>query len=313
MVSLVGGEWAEVRTLAIGTVEERATKQGERVPHCTDLSYFCRLTDATTFTRSAVLETHRRGTARVEAVCAVMDGAEWLQRFIDLHRSDAVRILDFPHAAEYLAKAAHAAFGAGTEQATWLAEQHRILKEEAPDQVLEALGALPLEGEAAEVRDGVVHYLAERRSQIAYAQLRAQGYSIGSGIVESGNKLVIGARLKGSRVPSGCHWARGNVNPMVALRTVACSGRWSSAWVSIGQQRRAELARQRREQIQRRREERHDRVREQARPPVAAPAPAEPAAGGSHQHVARPKQVLDGRPTADHPWRSFRLSRRRSA
>lgn len=31
---------------------------------------------------------------------AVTDGAEWIQKFIDHHRFDAVRILDFPHAAE---------------------------------------------------------------------------------------------------------------------------------------------------------------------------------------------------------------------
>jgi hypothetical protein len=32
----------------------------------------------------------------------VTDGSPWIQRFIDLHRHDAVRILDFPHAAEHL-------------------------------------------------------------------------------------------------------------------------------------------------------------------------------------------------------------------
>jgi hypothetical protein len=310
MVPLVGGEWAEVRTLATGTVKQCQTKEGEQVPHCTELSYFSRLADAATFTRSAVLETHRRGTARAETVCAVVDGAEWLQRFIDLHRSDAVRILDFPHAAEYLAKAAHAAFGVGTEQATtWLEEQLRLLKEEDPDQVLATLHALPLEGGAAGVRDGVVHYLEERRSQIAYAHFRAQGYPIGSGIVESGNKLVIGARMKGS----GMHWARGNVNPMVALRAVTCSGCWSSAWVSIWQQRRTEVAQQHHARVQRRQEERRDRERQQASPALADPAPAELAAGASPKKPVRPKQVIDGKPTTDHPWRSFRLTSRRSA
>ena len=40
-----------------------------------------------------------------------MDGAEWLQRFVDLHAPDAVRILDFPHAAQRLAPIAQAVWG----------------------------------------------------------------------------------------------------------------------------------------------------------------------------------------------------------
>jgi hypothetical protein len=35
--------------------------------------------------------------------------------------------------------------------------------------------------------------------------------------------VVVDVRLKGS----GMHWARANVNPLVALRTVACANRWA--------------------------------------------------------------------------------------
>ena len=44
--------------------------------------------------------------------------------------------------------------------------------------------------------------------------------------MESANKLVVEARLKGA----GMYWARASVNPMVALRTVACADRWPEAW-----------------------------------------------------------------------------------
>jgi hypothetical protein len=49
-------------------------------------------------------ETHRRGTETAQLVCAVTAGAEWEQGFIDWHCPDAVRILDFPHAADYVAR-----------------------------------------------------------------------------------------------------------------------------------------------------------------------------------------------------------------
>ena len=46
MVPLVGGEWAEVKTLAIGTLSGQ--RQGEEVK-AKDLSYFSRMTDSDVF------------------------------------------------------------------------------------------------------------------------------------------------------------------------------------------------------------------------------------------------------------------------
>jgi len=101
-VPLVKGEWAEVRTVAIGEVKEEISAHGQREVHTCQLSYFSRMTDAETFGDLAEVEMQRRGVSQAKAVCAVTDGADWIQGFLDLHRSDAVRILDFPHAAEHL-------------------------------------------------------------------------------------------------------------------------------------------------------------------------------------------------------------------
>jgi hypothetical protein len=98
MVPLRGkGEWAEVKTLAIGEVQPAVVdRHGEREVPVTALSYFSRLADAETFSRLATVETHRRGVetaGTAGTVCGVVDGAEWCQGFLDLHRPDAVRIL----------------------------------------------------------------------------------------------------------------------------------------------------------------------------------------------------------------------------
>ena len=74
---------------------------------------------------------------------------------------------------------------------------------------------------AAETARATFEYLAKRWDQIQYAAFLARGFPIGSGSVESANKLVVEARLKGS----GMHWARHHVSPLVALRAVLCSGR----------------------------------------------------------------------------------------
>jgi len=290
MVPLVGGEWAEVKTLVIGTVAA-----GPDGPRATELSYFSRLAEAAAFGHLARVELHRRGTERAGRVCAVQDAAEWQRRFVDRYRPDAIRILDFPHGAEHVAAAAQAVLGAGTAATSeWLAAQLHELKHGDPERVLAALRALPVatapDPDAAAVTvAAVLGYLEPRRDQLRYAEFRALGYPIGSGAVESANKLVVEARLKGS----GMHWARPNVNPMVALRNVLCSEHWDQAWPTI-------WARLRREAADRRH---HARA---ARRPIPVPAPAAPPPDRPPPRPdapARPKRVVDGRPTPQHPWK----------
>lgn len=300
MVPLVGGVWAEVKTLAVGTVERRKGAGGGEVAHTVGLSYFSRLCDAAEFAAAALPELHRRGIESAGEVCAVVDGAEWQQRFVDSYRLDAIRILDFPHAAEHLASAAQVAFGPGTaETSDWLGHWLHELKHGDPDRVLAAVRALPVRSEEARsVRDGVLSYLEKRRTQITYAKFQAAGYPIGSGIVESANKLVVEVRLKGS----GMHWARENVNPMLSLRCALCSGRWDETWALIWDGLRQQ-------QTQRRRLLRQLRTPPPQPTKPTKPSPPPPTSAFPTLPKPPPKgTMINGRPTANHPWSGTRLS-----
>jgi hypothetical protein len=290
MVPLLHGVWAEVRTLALGTVEQRMGPAGPEV-HARDVSYFSRLCRADDFIDWAALPLHQRGTEHAQTVVAVSDGAGWLQELISAHRPDAVRILDFPHAAEYLSRAAQAAFGAGSrEAAVWLDVWLPKLKTTTPEEVLEAIRQLPmLSPGAITTRSSVLAYLRHRTEQLRYASFQKQGYPIGSGMVESGNKLVVEARMKGA----GMHWQRRNVTPMVALRGVLCSGRWTDAWPRIWQ----ELTRQVTERRRAGRVRRQTARAAQAACPTASPAPR------TKRLPPDPPQMVDGRPTAAHCWK----------
>ena len=78
MVPLVGGVWAEVKVVAIGAVERRRRKDEEQIV-TTKLTYFARLANAATFADQASAEVRRRGIERAKQVCAIQDGAEWIQ------------------------------------------------------------------------------------------------------------------------------------------------------------------------------------------------------------------------------------------
>jgi hypothetical protein len=297
MVPLLHGEWAETKALAIGQV---GAPDAAGEVHTTAWSYFCRLTDAETFRRLAWVETHRRGITVAPDLCALGDGADWCQRFYDWHCPAAVRIIDFGHAAAYVSTAGGSVWPSESAALTaWRDQQLTELKTGDLEPVLTALRALPLIAVARPdgvhyPREEALHYLEKRRSQLAYATFQAAGYPIGSGGVESANKLVVGARLDGS----GMHWARANVNPMLALRSAACSNRWPAAWDQVGAERQRHRAAQRAARAA---------ARQAVRAPAPVPTPTEPvpSARAARRQVAAlpPSRGRDGKPAPNHPWR----------
>lgn len=306
MVPLVGGTWREVKTLALGTVVP-ASDPAEP-SRTSELSYFSRLTDAATFTRLATLETQRRGTETAQTVVAVVDGAEWCQGFIDYQRHDAVRILDFAHALEHLSAVAQAQFGPGTPEASeWLGQQAHALRHGQEATVISQLATLATTGraETREIAQATFTYLESRLDHIRYQAFVAAGYPIGSGCVESANKLVVEARLKGS----GMHWSPAQVNPMLALRTLVANGRWEATWPDLWTAWRR-LARE--QTIARR--QRRVAASHADRPSTEAASTdrSAPPAASAASSPPRSRTIVAGKPTADHPWRKtspFRAKR----
>jgi hypothetical protein len=193
-VHLVGGEWVEVKTLTIGEVTRN--KRGEVCMQ--QVSSCSRLADAERFAETALVETHRRGLERATEVCAVQDGAEWLQGLVDYHRADAVRILDFAHAAEYVNEIGQAVCAAGGRlPAKWLAGVLHRLKHQGPSRVLTHLTWLAARYPSPTMQENLA-YLQKRETHMQYPPYQQAGWPIGSGSVESANKVVVEARLKGA-------------------------------------------------------------------------------------------------------------------
>jgi hypothetical protein len=282
MVPLRGGEWAEVKTLALG----EPTPMADEGVHVGALSYFSRLADAERFGHRALGEVHRRGVLAAGAVAAVTDGAEWIQGFVDLHCPDALRILDFAHAAQRLAAIGQAVWGEGQAQAQQCTmQQCHALKHLGPGPVLADVLQQQVAAPTNDVLTSNLTYLTKRVGQLQYPTFQARGWPIGSGMVESANNLVVEARLKGS----GMHWARDNVNALLALRTVVCNDRWTEGWAQMQARRRRVVGAQR--QARRQRE--------------AAAIQATWIAQARASVAARPRTTIPGtaRPTPDHPWK----------
>lgn len=294
-VPLVGGAWTDVKLAAFADLAPDGT--------ATNLSYVARWEPADRFGQSITPEAQRRGVDEAGVVVSPNDGAAWIQGNLDLVAHRAVRILDFPHAVEHLGAVAALAHGEGRAEArAWVAAQRRALLDDGPAPLLAALAACQAQGPCAAARPDAagrtpaeqlareVGYFATRAAQLAYPAFRRQGYPIGSGIAESGHKVVISPRLK----RAGQHWADHHLNPLLALRCASCNGRWDATWAALWreQRRRVRAARHLAQQTR--------RAARLVPPPLPAPPPPAPAA------PPRPKLVVAGRPTAAHPWRTFR-------
>jgi hypothetical protein len=223
-------------------------------------------------------------------VGVVVDGAAWCQSFIDLHYPAAVRILDFPHAAEYVQTIG---VSTGQDDAT-IAQVRHDLKHQGAQAVLPRLRAWVAHTAAAdETVQTALQYLEKRVDQMAYPAFQAAGWPIGSGMVESANKLVVEARLKGA----GMQWAEANVNPLLALRNAVCNDRWAETWPQIAQQLRQQA-----------------RMRQQARRKARQPATTVPAPPPSvpEPPAPTPSPAPEPAPTEKppHPWKRAWSKRR---
>ena len=315
MVPLVGGIWAEVKTMVIGDIRPPRMVNGEEVIGTTNHTYFSRMIDSETFTRLALVETQRRGVENADGVAAVTDGAEWIQKFIDHHCDDAVRILDFPHAAEYVNQIGKTVWGEDEEaKEEWLSEQLHRLKHQGAEPVVTVLrGEIDKHPQNSDLA-GALAYLKKREEHMQYHTFHAEGWPIGDGAVESANKLVVEARLKGS----GMHWAPTNVNSMLALRNIAANDRWDEAWPqitrSLRQQARANRA-------QRRRQRRDDFASTSVLPlaspididsvPPASPLPIPAPQPTTSPETPNPATRQPWKPAPDHPWRRMPIGRAR--
>jgi hypothetical protein len=342
-VPLVHKQFVEAKTLTMGTVQPpQRQADGTLAIHTTKLSYFSRVAECHAFTEQATLEIVRRGGLTAGTVAGVVDGAVWEQDFLNVHRSDAIRILDWCHGVGYLAKVAQALYGVDTnENHAWLAVQRETLLHGDPQVVLARLRGLQ-EDLTLQAGDGPpppaltvlsesLEYLAKRADMLRYAEFRAAGYPIGSGAVESANKLVVEARLKGA----GMHWAPAHVNPLLALRGMACSDRWAEGWPQLVHQWRREarattLAHRQRRQAARQaaRDRAVAAIMAAEEPATAQPAAPQQTAASAQTMVADPSPVAhpypsapgstprlaanrphtrraqSRRPAANHPWRA---------
>jgi hypothetical protein len=132
----------------------------------------------------------------------------------------AIQILDFMHAIQNGMVCAKVLLGEGDlALPLWEARLHQLLDAPSPDTAIrELLDCLPFTttDEELEALNRLVGYYRANANRMRYAEFRAQGLPIGSGVVESAHKHVLQVRMK----QAGQRWSILRGRRMVKLRAL---------------------------------------------------------------------------------------------
>jgi hypothetical protein len=178
------------------------------------------------------------GMSRAEHWIGLSDGGNGLEHFLRKHfpgpvgGSEITIILDFWHASDSLcklAKALHPADEAARQEL--LTEWCHIMKHEGGRRIVDELEKLPLSRGKPGVKaqyEETLGYLRNNVHRMDYPTYLANGWSIGSGAMESACKTVVGQRLK----LAGMRWREPGTNEMCHLRALYRSEphQWELFW-----------------------------------------------------------------------------------
>ncbi|MDQ2652936.1 MAG: ISKra4 family transposase [Chloroflexota bacterium] len=214
------GAGREVKVGVVVPVQQQAAGE-RRAP----ASYVAGLEPADRFGPRVAVEAHRRGLEGAGEVAVLGDGAEWIWNLAREHFPHALQIVDWFHASERIWALGRARFGEGTAATgTWVAGQLARLAQGEAATLARDWQELPCGGAAAMVRDDQVTYFTNQAPRMAYHRYRAAGWDIGSGLVESACKYVIGAREKGP----GMRWSDHGAQTVAAVRVLLCNDEWAT-------------------------------------------------------------------------------------
>ena len=174
-------------------------------------------------------------------VVKLADGAKDNWTFLCDTLPEGVELIDFYHAAEQLKGAVDAAYGADSPAAAAQFEKlrHRLRHEpDGVERVIRALGYLrSTHPDTDRIAQGL-GYFRTNRHRMRYADAKAQGLPIGSGVVEAACKTLVTERLK----RSGMRWGVRGGQAILTLRSLVQSRRFDHAWPLLAKTYQTDVA-----------------------------------------------------------------------
>jgi hypothetical protein len=159
-------------------------------------------------------------------VC-VMDGERALWKMLDSYEWEVVRVLDIYHVLEYLWDAAYCfCFESGDTAQKFVTERLRRILEGDVGRVIGGFKQMAtkhnLRGNRKKTLFVAINYLQRNRHAMHYDEYLANGYPIGSGVVEGACRHFVKDRME----LTGMRWRTDGAQAMLDLRSVFLNDDW---------------------------------------------------------------------------------------
>jgi hypothetical protein len=213
------GEDGRARTrevkLGVFFTQDDVDEDGYPVRDRASSSYIATFEPAAVFGDLVKAEGIRRGADHVRQLTILGDGAAWIWNIASSKFPEATQIVDLFHAREHLHDLARQLeFMLLDRKDQWLAARLEDLDYGDIDGICRAARVFGLEGVKKDELDTALGYFENNSPRMRYRWFRQCGLFVGSGLVESGCKAVIGQRLK----LSGMRWTTGGADAIATLR-----------------------------------------------------------------------------------------------
>ena len=205
------------------------SRKGEEYHKILSREYISYAGDADTFKEHLYAMALRNGLETHKKIVIISDGATWIKGFIPQYCQglDAVQILDYTHMKENIYKFANTFIRGKNQKSIWADTLKNLVKEGKIDEAIRM--AEPYKDCRKPGIPNIYTYLVNNRDCIDYPTYLANGYFIGSGAIESGNKSTMQERLK---LP-GMRWDIEAAQCVLALKMKYDSEQWDSYVVPL--------------------------------------------------------------------------------
>jgi hypothetical protein len=215
-----GSTWRENKTVMVFTERDMIKRKGGN-HKIVKKEYSALIGSAEEFKGFVLNAAVKAGYGKIKQAVVIADGAAWIRNMCNEIFPDALQILDLYHLKENVYTYAKEKFNQDEKTyVPWAERTIDLLEKGEADMVLNELSQ---EENSATKTVNLKTYIENNKEKIRYNEYRAKGYFVGSGAIESANKIILQRRLK----QAGMRWSVDGAQAVLALRCKVESGLWA--------------------------------------------------------------------------------------
>jgi len=217
-----GSTWKEMK-LGLTFLDKDVIKRKDAAGIITKKEYVTYLGSVNEFKKLLFDSAAKAGYGQVKKVVVIGDGAHWIWNMCKELFPDAECILDYYHMAENVYSYAKELFPYDEKKyRKWAKTVIYYIETQQIKKALKKIESSPVKTKEGGNAFNLAGYIQNNIDKISYLDYKNKNYYIGSGMIESGNKLVVQKRMK----QAGMRWGIDGAQYIATLRSKHESNQW---------------------------------------------------------------------------------------